>query len=1288
MKGFSFAALLVMLVVLVSAFSFGVNAEENVVVYTGDRFASLADAFNAVADGGTVVLAETYEISLTEALALPAKRATLTSIHGATDYQKSGVFLGLGKALSLGADLTLENVTVRQTSDNKSAWGAIYANGHHLTVGEGVTTVANASSKLAPSIFGGSSEACSFESTHITIKSGSWYYVLGGGYTDTTANTNVELAGGEVYNVYGGSYAGTFTGNTSVHLTGGVSSNLLNGGSRSGTVNGNCLADLEGGEAAIVCGGVYGAEKTTVNGNVTLRIHGDAVVNKSVHGASYNTNVTFNGNVLIDIYGNAHLKRHLYGGSYTGVCHLGDEGIRVLIRENAKFTKPSDNNSVVCGASFSGAVYGNVSLEVSDNAYIPGNVFAAGYKGTLNGNSTAVINGGEVTISFTAGTRGGAVNGNTYVYANGGRTGYYSASSVYGIIGSGAQVNETVFGTINGKATIVLNGADVAGAISNGLAKDYEIILKAGKFGSVTGTADVDLSDGGVLSVGGNLSVRKLTGGGTLSLNASSKITADELSGSVGVMITSGAPVHNQVYLTVKNAGNGTVKYLGGAGSLVAEQRAGETDFVLSIAGILDDVKVSVFYYNPKGKNEIQPNIVIYKGVNSTAEYKTKQNVEISVVDGKNCATFKATPGLHFAKIYYGNGSADYFVKYFYVSGTVAELTYDCPFEPYVENAYMETRYTYLTDEVMEYFAVSNLKNYKKPQTPTFTNEEIFNRRAFLTNAEVCEYVDYLAGKSPYCYAFYPHDLSPMGNRSPVLVFTKDKIPAGASFEETAAIVRGGGVREILMITGGVHGNEPTGVEGTLSFAYELTEDYGKQVLDKFGAIVIMPVVSPDNTQRFMRLTADGINPARHMLANTINSTQSYIKTYTTFMPTICIECHEDTGSLLPDASDYSIEQLDDVNIKFVEIKNSPLLNPADYVGGMAADEYINTVSAKIALNAIAATRERTNLRASFYPQVMCNPGVCKDYPQIRGSYSFLIECMRIWSGKVRFERSVFAMTEALKSLTNEMISYQGQLARDVFENRARVAAITDFDENRLFSLRTVPSGAAKVSMPRPSIYVDGTYKNKDGVKYYNLIDTVTNTRALPTAYVISADDKDIDAILRVLDSHRIGYTKIANGSTLTLRKYGGIYSGVTIGEAAEVTFQNGAYAVTLNTSDAYLIAYLFEPDCYPYSNPEETTLSLAHMGYITDGDAFYRSEVNGVAEIIRLLDVNYDPNAPVTEPVTGSAGGNDARPGTGEVDPPANSDSFKYLVVVCVTVVVIVALVLTFLLLMKKKGK
>ena len=84
----------------------------------------------------------------------------------------------------------------------------------------------------------------------------------------------------------------------------------------------------------------------------------------------------------------------------------------------------------------------------------------------------------------------------------------------------------------------------------------------------------------------------------------------------------------------------------------------------------------------------------------------------------------------------------------------------------------------------------------------------------------------------------------------------------------------------------------------------------------------------------------------------------------------------------------------------------------------------------------------------------------------------------------------------------------------------------------------------------------------------------------------------------------------------------------VPSGDAEEVTFENGAYVITLDTSDSYLITYLFEPDSFPYTTAEDHMHSLTNMGYVTENDDFYRSEVSGIAEIVAsMVDVRGDVN-------------------------------------------------------------
>lgn len=1217
------------LLVLLSVLAFGVSADENVVVFTGNKFASLTDAINAVAEGGTVVLAEPYQISDSEALILPAKKIVLTSKHGGVDYAQSGAYLGLGKALDLSADLTLENVVIKQTINNKNAWGAIYANGHHLTIGEGVVTVANESSKLFPSIFGGSNAKGALDSTYVTVMSGDWNNVFGGGYSDTQTNAKVEFLGGNAENVFGGSYAGKFTGNTEVCLKGGFVNNVLNGGSRIGTFTGDTLVDISGGTITNLAGAMYGisGSSATFNGNVDMKIHGNAKILMSTFGSSYYSAVKMNGDINIDIYENANLCRHLYGGGFSGGVTTGEKGILVTIRDNVLFSKPTGNNNVVCAGPQSGTVTGNVKIVIKDNVTIPGNVYGGGYKGTVKGNSVAEIYGGTVTVNFTAGTRQGKITGNADTYAYGGVIGYYSASDVYGIPASGAIVNDSTYGTVSGTSIVVVDGADIAGEVTLGKAKGT-ITVKSGKIPFVTGNVTVDVSGNKLLRIGGTVNAIELIGGGEIMLSSSGTIKAQKGSGDITLSVQ-GTPVANHQYLQIKeSADNVKVNYKAVDDEIsIKASLDGYTSYSVSYPERFDLVNIRVNYSNPK--NNSVPQIVMGKGVHSD-EGRTSVSLSKSKDGDKYYAEAKVTPGLYYFKVYYGNGTADYVLKYFYVTGKTESQTYTVEHSPYVANSFSEKHYFVTTDEVMALLGTDTLIGYKKLTTPTFT-KRADDARAFLTNADVCEYVEDLAKSFKDVYVFYPFEVTKHGNRTPVVIFTRDNI-SGLSFEQAATKIRNGGVRDILMISGGVHGNEPAGIEGVLALAGELCGDYGKKVLDSFGAIVMIPIVSVDNNMRFVRNAEDGTNPNRDLVALSQQSTRNQVYVYKNVMPTIYIDCHEDYADMPIDPADISIENLDDICIRYSGTYNSTLRDVYASLNG--GDQVTDFVGYQMMINAIKKTGEY-GLRSSVYYHTTYTPVNSKDYPTARGAYGYIIETMRIATGQARYERAVFAMQRALMSLVDEFVAQNGQLARNVHEAKLKFESFTDYDPNRLYALSMTTSGRTAVVMSRPLIYADGKYKDEFNTKTFKMTDSVTATRTLPTAYVIEKGAPNTEKMLDLLDLHGISYTEIKAGSELVLRKYSGTYSALTIGNATTVTFENGAYAVTLNTLDAFLIAALFEPDSVPWVSAEESTVSFAHMGWFNNKNPIYRSEVSGVAEIIRTLDVNYDPNAPVTEPPT-----------------------------------------------------
>lgn len=1032
-----------------------------------------------------------------------------------------------------------------------------------------------------------------------------------------------------MYAISGGSQLGSFAGNTTVNI------------------GGNAVVKLNT-DAGVVGANIGdGSTASTFVGDIAINIYGNAKVYSNVFGVSRKDKVTVNGDISIDVYGNAEAHRNIYGGGWFGNLTTGEDGVTVTVRDNAAVLKPADLTMVYLTAGpQQGSMTGNVNAFVRDNAYVSGTLCAAGYKGTVNGNAYVEMSGGDIGRNLTAGAAMGTLNGNATVIASGGIVGSlkYDANDIRG---NGGYTSETAKGIVTGTSDIVLNGTIVTGDVTLGGASG-SVTLMSGSANTAPDTVKVDLSKGGSLKLGGVINASEFIGGGTATISNTGCIVADKMIGEVTLVIE-GVPTAS-TYITVNDvASTATVNYEAQADETFSKNVGDDgITYNISYAERYETTTVRINYYNPHGTDETQPNLVLYKGI-SSSDSKVKLSPTFGNENGVAYATADLEPGVYYYKVYYGSGSSDYHIKHFYISGKDATLTYDQPYEPYVENSYMEQYTATSTDEVIEnFFSTDTIDGYTPLNTPTFTKHTSADR-SFMSNAELCEYVETLDADCDYLYVYYPFEDSAMGNKYPILVFTKDEVPGGTTFDAIGEIVRNGGIREILMLTGGVHGNEPAGIEATVAFANELVGEYGDEVLDVFGAIVIMPSVSADNAQRFKRNNTDGINPQRDLMQLTGEGTQNQVYVYRTFMPTVYIDCHTDTGTLSVSDGDYSVSylgtnslsHLDDAVIRYASVFNSPIIDLNGIIDGSApvADQ----IGMHINVAAINSLKEQ-GLRAGFYYMPNAKPNTSWVYAQARGSYGFLIESMRIWSGKDRYERSVYSIMQAIKAITGEVVSFDGALAENVYNGRA-AAAVTEYSEDNLFAKKTTVSGQLKYTIERTSIYLDGTVKGSDSVTITHH-DTVSDFVAMATAYVVDADAENVDVILSLLDMHGIKYTKIKAGATLTLRKYSGIGTvntsseAVTMGDAEDVTFENGAYVVTLDTSDAYLITYLFEPDSFPYTTAADHMHSLANMGYITDSDSLYRSEVSGVAEIVSGLvciegDINGDGKVDISDVMT-----------------------------------------------------
>ncbi len=1233
--------LLFFAILLSALLSLSVFAAEDVVFIQNDgvTYATLAEAANALpSTGGTIVVNAAVVHSNDTGVQMPAKPLVITSVYDGVDYAKTnGAYFGVGRTLQFYADATFENITIKQTTTS-TVYGNIYARGNHLTIGEGVTTVKNATSGLMTSVYGGSADTTFGSATHLTIKSGTWDRVYGGSYNKQTADATLEIMGGTITYAYGGSRANTFTGDTFVTVSGGTVTYLY-GGCRASAMAGNATVTMTGGRikgnigggnapdgknftgnttvnitggtveynanAAGVVGGsvsVSGGSAYTFDGDITVNIGGNAVVNSTILGTSRYINVTTKANVTVNIGGNATIGRHVYGGGYGNVT-AKEKGIVLNIKENATFVNPTGSSGYICAGANSGTVTGDVTVNISDNASIAGNVYAGGYSGNVTGNATVNMYGGTVNTTVSAGSRGGAVSGNATVNALGGEIGYHTGDA-YGITLRGADT-----ATVGGTYSVLLDGADVAGKIDTDT-QNSVVTLKSGKVGTVVQKAAIDLTGGKALTVGGDVNVSTLTGGGSLTLPAAASLTADSFTGAVALTVE-GTPTPFHPYITVNDtATEGTVTCTAADGGEIFK-KVGESTvtYAITYPGMYETTKVTVTYYNPDEDGE-QPDIVVYKGA-SSSDTKTK------IADLKDGATYEAdlAPGLYYWKVYY-NGANDYRLKHFLIEGDKETLSFDVPFEPYTANGYMETVSAETTDQVLEaFFSMDDFVGFAGFDTPTFT-EKYQNTRKFMTNEDLCAYVTKLDEDCGYLYAFLA-ELHDQTNLFPVLVFTKDEIPAGATLEEIAEIVRAGGTREIISVTGGIHGNEPAGEEGVLNFGKQLCGEYGEKLFanEHIGAVVLMPATSPDNLMRFKRTYTDGENPNRDTTSMRHGNTQMVAYVYDLFMPTVHFDCHEDTsGTNEIDASDNSYSNIDDVEFSASGLPNSPVQNIPGVLNGEI--KFLEQDMYTLIGDMIDRTAE-SGLRTGYYQWDYYGPGQIQAHAIMRGSYGYLIEVMRIWSGKSHYERAVFSMMTALMNACEVVADENGAIAEKVTAARA-AAAVENFDENDPFVLK-MASGKSDIryTYTHPSVYADGTYKDADATVTRTRYDMPTDTRPMATGYVLDADASNIEGVKEKLDQAGLDYVMLPAGTTLTLRKYTSISDSATYGDAEEVTFANGALAVHTNTSDAYYMAYYFEPDSYLAS---DTIVSLYQNGLIASTDALYRSEEDGFAAKLAAL--------------------------------------------------------------------
>ena len=992
--------------------------------------------------------------------------------------------------------------------------------------------------------------------------------VIGGNYnTDFEGNSEITIKSGFFRNVFGGNHYGTFRGNSHVNILGGSFSNAVVGGNFTDDFIGDAHLNFAGSASLLYSAGTQGIIGGTL---------GDGV----------GKDCTFTGNIYITLGGACGINHNVIGAS----------------RNKNAFTK------------------GNVEITINDNAYAFYSIYAGGYTNGLDGSTKVIVNGGDINGSLYGGSFAGTVTGDTYIEINGGKLCYYmvnmfsSYSSVAGtknVFGGGEKGS-----MVEGSSMIRLNGGSIYGDMIGGEFGGVSTVNGVSSIEVRNGTVfgkikadetDIDLSAAGSVSIGVSSAIRKLTGGGKLILAPCAALTVDTLSGSTEVSIN-GTPLPVRYMTAQTGEETAQLHYVPQENeSLVREGN----NYSIRFDGACPTTEVTV-------KHKAGFSIRLRPGKGTSGSWLT--------ADAKTdtTATFTLTPGLYTVTAVSDTNGGNYKRKALYLDGRSAAYTLHLEFDKLNADGYDYRTASFHTDEMLDkYYKETDLAGYYQPDTPYF-NKRYGTSSVYTTNEEITEFLSDKKADCAYMYV-YSAATSPYGYDVPLVLFTMDPIPEDATLAEAAAIVGKKKGRDILMINGGTHGNEPTGTEGTLAFISELCGDYGKTVLDgtNVGAVIVLPRMNPDGFKDWMRETpnptlVDNLN--RDYMALSSAEVSGIVHAYNLFMPTFVLDCHEALANPL-----WSEGQLQ-TDIYDAGIKAQCNLNGyGDPLSVIYGDRAAATVDAeRIAMQAISDLRTQ-GLRTYYYET---GTGMVwhTNFFGACGSYAYLLEIPGITGGESFMARRTYAQLCGIRALVNIVLEMDGEMARNVEAARSKVALGAQvYDGQKAVILSSAASRAEnrRFEWNNPLIGADTTVRVQDNLTYMYDFDTAVRYRKLPTAYVFPADVKAVEAVLSLLDRHDIRYKKLDSGTTLALQSYSGSAAGATLKDTADVTFANGAYLVPVDGACAYITALLFEPDVdasgFYCSFAQIGTLAVTDIYRTTDSYIAAKSGMAGTYKAIGI---------------------------------------------------------------------
>jgi len=492
------------------------------------------------------------------------------------------------------------------------------------------------------------------------------------------------------------------------------------------------------------------------------------------------------------------------------------------------------------------------------------------------------------------------------------------------------------------------------------------------------------------------------------------------------------------------------------------------------------------------------------------------------------------------------------------------------------------------TDEMEHLMGTDGLVGYKPFTTPAFQEGRAMYQAT--TQDEMMDFIHEYAGKSNYMHVYSMGTTSNLHYDYPVLVFTKKDIPAGATMEQAAQILKDGG-KPIVWQQAQIHPYEPAAGESALVMIQDLCGDYGKRILDSID-VVMVPRINVEGGFLFWRGDYNGVDMNRdHMVASS-EQTAMLHDTFYTFMPHVVIDNHE---FFFSEVGNY---------------ENDPerfLLNDFQITGATSLndDPKITDLTTNVVVDKMHADLKATGFRPYHYGVTSNNP-IGRAYYGLAGTISILIESHGADGALFAFPRRVYGQVVSTKSIYESTAEYADEIISAV--DNARQSVIEKgrtYSEDDVLVLKQSASGAVKSPTPLPEHLAD-IYGNIEtiGSNAISLQDTIVRSRPRPTAYVVDASQPWVDQLLEILSHHDAEYFRLPAGSTATLQQYYFIEADGTksciagLRDAEPVTFENGAIAIPMDQAAGTVIGMLMEPDVGDSARYNGTLYQYGLVGY------------------------------------------------------------------------------------------